>query len=343
MYWYEDEGKQSDVFVSTRVRLARNLVDYPFEPQLVEAGAREIIQKTSDALPASEGYTITDLSAIDKNEKLSLVEKHFISPELANKTTPCAFIEHQKNQVSVMVCEEDHLRIQSLRPGFDPDGAYAAAAEVEQKLYAALQIAYDEKLGYLTHCPTNLGTGMRASVMLFLPALTMTGRMKSLQGQLSKIGLTVRGMTGEGSAAKGCLYQFSNCVTLGISEDEILENLKNAAEQIAKSERETRQQLMEQQEDALRDRVMRALGTLRSAYLLTSEELFRLYADVRLGISLGICTELTTAELDSLLIRCMPATLTLTSEKPLRAAQRDKERARLVRSFTAAQHEMTQN
>ncbi len=332
MLWYETEGPDEDVFVSTRVRLARNLVDYPFEPRLSEAGAKEIIEKAKLALAEKEGYTFVDFTKVEDIKKQSLVEKHLVSPEFARKNTPCAVIENEKKQVYVMICEEDHLRIQCIRSGFDPHGALTAAREADTAIDASLQIAFDEELGYLTHCPTNLGTGLRISVMLFLPALTITGRIKSIQGQLSKIGLTVRGTTGEGSAAKGCLYQFSNCVTQGVTEEEILSNLREAVGSIARAERETRKQLLENNEDALRDRVMRALGTMRSAYMVDTEELYRLYADVRMGIAMGICDETTYSQLDTLLIRCMPATLTMQTEKTLSAPQRDKLRAQMLRT-----------
>lgn len=332
MLWYETEGTDRDVFVSTRVRLARNLVDYPFEPRLGEAGAKEIIEKVRSALESEQGYSFTDFSKINESEKLSLVEKHLVSPEFARKNTPCAIIENSEKQIYVMVCEEDHIRIQCILAGFNPKGALEAALKADAVIDAKLHVAFDEQLGYLTHCPTNLGTGLRISVMMFLPALTAAGRIKSIQGQLSKIGLTVRGTTGEGSAAKGCLYQFSNCVTQGVTEEEILNNLREAAGSIAQAERETRRQLLENNEDLLRDRVMRALGIMRSAYMVDTEELYRLYADVRMGIAMGICEKATYSQLDSLLIQCMPATLTTQSGKSLSAPQRDKLRAELLRT-----------
>lgn len=334
MYWYETEGTDRDVFVSTRVRLARNLVDYPFEPRLDQTGAKEIIEKVRTVFASEQGYTFTDFSKVTENEKLSLVEKHLVSPEFARKNTPCAMIENDEKQVYIMVCEEDHLRIQCIRGGFDPKGAMKAALKADAAIDAKLHVAFDEELGYLTHCPTNLGTGLRISVMMFLPALTATGRIKSIQSQLSKIGLTVRGTTGEGSAAKGCLYQFSNCITQGATEEEIMNNLRQATGTIAQAERETRQQLLENNEDLLRDRVMRALGTMRSAYMMDTEELYRLYADVRMGIAMGLCKSITYPQLDTLLIQCMPATLSAKAEEPLSAPQRDKLRAEQLRTST---------
>lgn len=334
MYWYETEGTDRDVFVSTRVRLARNLVDYPFEPRLDETGAKEIIEKIRTVFAAEQGYTFTDFTGVTENEKLSLVEKHLVSPEFARKKTPCAMIENDEQQVYIMVCEEDHLRIQGIRSGFDPRGAMDAALKADTIIDAKLHIAFDEELGYLTHCPTNLGTGLRISVMMFLPALTATGRIKSIQGQLSKIGLTVRGTTGEGSAAKGCLYQFSNSVTQGVTEEEILNNLQQAVGTIAQAERETRQQLLENNADLLKDRVMRALGTMGSAYMMDTEELYRLYADVRMGVAMGICDTVTYTQLDTLLIHCMPATLTARAGESLSAIQRDKARATYLRTST---------
>ena len=331
MLWYETDGKERDVFVSTRVRLARNLVDYPFAPRLDETGAGEIIEKVRSALSPAEGYTCTLLSDLTAGQRHSLAEKHLVSPEFAGQRAPGALVVHEEKQLYVMVCEEDHLRIQCIRPGFDPEGALAAALDADAALDEKMQVAFDAQFGYLTHCPTNLGTGLRISVMMFLPALSMTGRIKSVQAQLSKIGLTVRGTTGEGSSTKGCLYQFSNCVTQGMTEEEIRDTLKRAVGSIAAAERETRQQLMKKNEDTLRDRVMRALGTMRHAYLMDSEELYRLYADVRLGVSLGICEGIREAELDGLLVRCLPATLAEDAGEALRAGARDRLRAQRLR------------
>lgn len=319
MYWYNKVGAEQDVFVSTRVRFARNLNDYPFEPVLVEAAAKEIIEKVSSALNPL-GYGETKLEGVAD----TLAESHLISYEMAEKKTPAALF--QKDDVHVMVCEEDHLRIQVIKAGFDLEGALAAASEAEGALDEKLSFAFDEKLGYLTHCPTNLGTAMRASVMMFLPCLTMTKRMKGIENQLSKLGLTVRGTDGEGSSTRGCLYQISNCVNLGVTEEEIISNLKSAAIKIAEAERELREKIAAQQGDAIRNRIMRSVGIAKYAYMITSGELFELYSDIRLGASLGFI-EKSINEIDTMLFENLPAHINSREKKELSPAERDKVRA----------------
>ena len=321
MYWYNKKGSEQDVFLSSRVRFARNLVDYPFEPLLADAAAKEICQKVSEAL-ILHGYEAADI----KGKGDVLAESHIISYELAEKNTPCALLS--SGDVHVMVCEEDHLRIQAIKAGFELEKAYKEASEAEALLDEKLNFAFDEKLGYLTHCPTNLGTAMRASVMMFLPALTMTSRIKGIENQLSKLGLTVRGSDGEGSGAKGCLYQISNRAGLGLSEVEIISNLKNAAKSIASAEREVREKLNEQRGDALKDKIMRSVGVLNYAYMISSEELFELYADVRLGASLCM-VEKDLSQIDTMLFENLPCHIK-SEEGVLSPAERDKARAKRV-------------
>lgn len=322
MLWYEENRKADDVFVSTRVRLARNLVDYPFEPILCEAGAKEIIEKVRGAL----GRDARELEITP-----ALAERRVISRELVKKNTPKAVFASDGG-VYTMVCEEDHLRIQCIRSGFNLSGALEGALKCEEKIDSRLKIAYDEKLGYLTHCPTNLGTAMRASVMMFLPALTAFGTVKSLAAQLSKVGITVRGEGGEGSDVRGCLYQISNSVSLGEGEEEIIEKLEKYVSAIAEREREAREKLMAREGDKLHDRIMRALGTARYAHLINTAELYRLYTDLRLGCALGIC-ELDAASLDRALIMLSPNTLCESAGRQLTEGERDKVRAEKLKKY----------
>ena len=196
MKWYETKGKDRDVVCSTRVRLARNIVDYPFEPKLDEASAKEIISKIKDVFTEKEGYRFVDFQKLSANECMSYAEQHIVSPEFDTKKTPHALFVNEDKQVYVMACEEDHIRAQAIVAGYDLKGAYDRVCEAERMIDSKLNIAYSEELGYLTHCPTNLGTAMRASVMMFLPAMTMNGEMGAIRNQLEKIGLTVRGMRG---------------------------------------------------------------------------------------------------------------------------------------------------
>ena len=236
--------------------------------------------------------------------------------------------------MAVMVCEEDHLRIQSILPGLALEEAYQNASRVEKRLDEEFDFAYSEQLGYLTHCPTNLGTGMRASVMMFLPALTKGGYMNSLASQLSKIGLTVRGLFGEGSGSAGCMYQISNQITLGITEEESLKKLTDAISQITESERKARKAITGEALERLTDSVLRAVGILKYAYRMSSAEFIKLFSEVRFGIALGIVSDVTYEQLGTLLVEAMPATLTLSSEStPKNEAARDRLRAQKIQSI----------
>lgn len=331
MKWYENTGRDNDVIVSSRVRLARNLVDYPFGERLDDTSKKEIIAKVKDALCDGKKYTFRDFASLSETERIAAAEEHTVSPEFARGTGPRALIESADGSSFVMVLEEDHVRIQTITPGFSLDEAFDKAREIDQKLDSKLNIAYDEKLGYLTHCPTNLGTGMRASVMMFLPGIARSGSVRNLSNQLGKIGLTIRGMAGEGSSADGCLFQISNQVTLGVSEEETIAKLTKITERLIEQERALRKKMFEQDPDALTDRVMRAYGTMLYAALIDTEELFRLYSDVRLGVSLGVIDCVTAEQLDRILIGCMPAVLMRDNENVRDARSRDKARAETVR------------
>lgn len=330
MKWYEMQGKDKDVVISSRVRLARNIDGYPFPSRLDEKSAQEVISKVRAAF--GDAYTYTDLTALTPLEIRGYVERQEISQDLANAKGPHGLLTSDKSGVSVMVCEEDHMRLQCVMSGLALKEAYELVAEADDVADSALDIAFDEKLGYLTHCPTNLGTGMRASVMMFLPAMTMSRQIQSLSAQLQKLGLTVRGMYGEGSSAEGCIYQISNQITLGITEEETLDKLSKIIDQIVVSERQLRESVGKN--DELCDRIARAEGIFRYAKMISSSEFMKLYADLRLGISTDITQGISFEKLDSLLVRVMPANLMLESEQlSADEKQRDKLRAEKIRSI----------
>lgn len=332
MAWYNSVANASDTVISSRVRLARNINGYPFASKLSTAAANELIEKVSAPLEAS-GFRKINFSDISPLMATSYVERHYVSPEFASKETPHALLLQEQSGIAVMVCEEDHLRIQAILPGLSLEEAYLNASRVEKRLDEDFDFAYSQELGYLTHCPTNLGTGMRASVMLFLPALTKGGYMGSLAAQLSKIGLTVRGIFGEGSGSAGCMYQISNQITLGITEEKTLEKLGEAIKQIIESEEKARKAFTGDALDRLTDSICRSAGLLKNAYMMSSTEFIRLFAEVRLGIALGLVTDITYEQLDTLLVEAMPATLTLSAEKaPRSEAARDKLRAQKIKS-----------
>ena len=316
--------KDNDVVISSRIRFARNIKDYPYLSKLDETSAREIIEKTEKALGTS--YTKTDLSSLDRITKGSFVEHHRISPEFASLEIPRVLLE--KGDTHIMICEEDHIRLQVIKKGFELESAYNEAIESDDVLINSLRIAYDEKLGFLTHCPTNLGTGMRASVMMFLPGLVMTGQLSSIISQLGKLGFTIRGIYGEGSRAQGNIYQISNSRTLGITEEEILSSLTNVVNQVIDYERKARERIKDGGV-SYTDSLCRALGVLLYAQTISSGEFIELYSKVRLGISISVIEQITIEELDSLFTDVMPFTICLDGE--LSELQRDEKRARLIK------------
>lgn len=332
MAWYNTTGSLCDTVISTRVRLARNINGYHFATRLDVEGANEIIEKVSVPLEAS-GFRKIHFSDLSPIMATSYVERHYVSPEFATKEAPHALFLQEQSGIAVMVCEEDHLRIQSILPGLALEEAYLNASRTEKRLDEDFDFAYSEELGYLTHCPTNLGTGMRASVMMFLPALTRGGYMDSLATQLSKIGLTMRGLFGEGSGSAGCIYQISNQVTLGITEEETLKKMSEAIRQITESEHKARKAITGDALDRLTDRILRSLGILKYAYMISSSEFMKLFSDVRFGIALGLVKDVTYEQLGTLLVEAMPATLTLSAENPPKTeAARDKLRAQKIQS-----------
>ena len=330
MAWYSVKANDADVVFSSRIRLARNLSGYAFGKRLTSDKAREIIQRTKEALGSE--YVHTDMEALSPTKAASLAEQHLISRDFANASGPRALLSNENKSVHVMVCEEDHIRVQCILPGLALHDAYRFAIECDDALDAALPIAFDDKLGYLTHCPTNLGTGLRASVMLFLPALTEAGMIAPLAQKLTKLGLTMRGVYGEGSRSAGCLYQISNQVTLGRSEEETIAKLEEALQTVIQKERALRENVTGEAAEHRADRIHRAEGICRYATLLSSEEFFRLFTDLKLGISLGELPTLSHEALHTMLINAMPATLSLCEQsEPKSAIERDRARASFIK------------
>ncbi len=331
MSWYNEKGRDTDVVLSSRVRFARNIKDYPFSPLLDETGASEIISKVKDAL---SNFNIIDMRSKGQLERSSYVEKHLISPNFAASAAPGALLIDDKEINAVMVCEEDHIRIQSILPGLALREAFDAACVIDDKIDSCVTYAYDEKLGYLTHCPTNLGTGMRASVMMFLPALTMTNLLNRYASQLEKLGMTLRGMYGEGSNSEAYVYQLSNSITMGITEDETISKLENIINQLIESERNTREKLKAQNYDRICDKVCRSMGILKSAHMMSSKEFLKLFADIKLGNSLGMLEEVDDTSLSKLFIAAMPATLVLSDGGDITSdTERDKLRAKFIKAY----------
>ncbi len=334
--WYE-EGVKTDVVVSSRIRLARNLKKYPFPNKLSLEQKFEVIQVISDAIlksgdPSVAGFRFIDMDKISKFDAYAMAERHLISPDFAENGQGRALILSEDESVSIMINEEDHVRIQVMVPGFDLMTAYKRADQIDRILEQHVEIAFDENLGYLTECPTNLGTGMRASAMLHIPALQSIGAVGQIANTVSKIGLTMRGTFGEGSEVKCDMYQLSNQVTLGISEQAAIENLQGIIRQIVERERESRNNI---DHDRLEDVVFRALGILKSARLLSGDELLQLISRVRLGVEMDMIKDIGFDVLNTLTFNCQSAALQAQSGGPLDADTRDKMRARIVREKLA--------
>ena len=325
----------NQVVISTRVRLARNLKDYPFPCKLGLQGREKIIESVKKAITESNSSIATDFSFIKMVEltptqSVSLVEKRLVSPEFISNTDGRALLLSKDENISIMINEEDHIRVQVITKGLTLEQAYDTADKLDTLLDENLEFAFDEKLGYLTQCPTNLGTGMRASVMLHLPALEKSKAINRIAGNLSKLGLTIRGAHGEGTEPKGALYQLSNQVTLGISEKSAIENLKNITIQLIAQETQARERLCSNIE--IQDTISRSLGILKSALIISHEEALKLLSNVRLGIVSGQITDISTETIDKLMLAVEPATLTVNINKSLSPHDRDIERAKLLKN-----------
>ncbi len=291
--WYSIMPPEDDIVVSTRIRLARNLSGIPFPSRMNREQLEDLKTRVKNAIsesntPFSKSLKYIDMNAVPEVEINAMVERHIISPEFAAKAHDRAIILSADESISIMIGEEDHLRIQVLLPGFSLEKAYDIAERLDTLLYDSLHFAFSDELGFLTECPTNLGTGLRASVMLHLPICESLGEIAALSENINKIGFTVRGMYGEGSRSAAALYQISNQITLGISEKNAIDNLKIIATQLIEKERNLRNNL---EKTKLEDTVFRALGTIKGSRILNGKEMMSLLSRIKLGTSMGIIKE----------------------------------------------------
>ena len=329
--WYLGVGEQSDIVVSTRIRLARNLNEYPFPNKLNTKSRTALNNIIKDAVEADKKFDLrfVEMKSLARFEAASMAERHIISPEFASDADGRALMISKDEDICIMLNEEDHIRIQIMKSGFALDEAYAVADEIDDLLGSKLEYAFDERIGYLTQCPTNLGTGMRASVMLHLPALTMNGQIHKLINTISKLGLTFRGAFGEGTKATGDMYQLSNQITLGISEEFAIRNLKAITLQLCANERAAREELLKSIDTE--DAIYRAYGTLKWARLLSTQELMDNLSLVRLGSVAGkISVPIET--LNELMISMQPASINVMAAQKLDEKERDTIRATKVRN-----------
>jgi protein arginine kinase len=333
--WLRGTGPESDVVVSTRIRLARNLSAFPFTNRASAHQKTEIETLLRDRLAKVEPHPplqYVPLSGLPLLDRQFLVERQLVSRELANGDGPRGVAFDDRESVSIMVNEEDHLRLQVMRSGLDLDGAWQDIDRVDDLLEQRISYAFGDEFGYLTACPTNVGTGMRASVMLHLPALGLTKQIEKVFRALQKINLVVRGLYGEGSRASGDFYQISNQVTLGKSESAALGEIREVNQQIIAYERQARTALMRENRQGIQDRVARAQGTLQSATMMTSEETMELLSSVRLGVNLGLIDDLPIITVNELFLHTQPAHLQKLMGAPLDGEERNAARARYLRT-----------
>ncbi len=335
MSWYLDIGPESDVVVSSRIRLARNFKNYPFPSKMTREQSAQIITEAKEAIfgnnDIKNDFLYLGMDDITQIDKQALVEKHLISPEFAISKKECGVIVSRDEKVGIMINEEDHIRLQCLYPGMQIQAAWEYCDRVDSILESAIEVAFDMSYGYLTCCPTNLGTGMRASILLHLPAFSMTGYIKNLLTACEKLGISVRGFYGEHSQAEGNMFQISNQITLGNNEIDIINNVVNIVAQIIEKERQLRNELYKQNSYKFEDRVFRSLGILMNSRIITSEESLNLLSDVKLGVDIGIIKEVDRKVLNEILLYIQPANLQKLSGKPLSPEIRDIKRAEIIR------------
>ncbi|BAB03821.1 protein arginine kinase [Halalkalibacterium halodurans] len=334
--WMKKDGPDSDIVLSSRIRLARNLQSFRFPLLATIEESKQLVEHVKHHLAESSYHTnrfeLLCMDDMKPNVKRVLVEKHLISPHLAEESKHGAVMLSEDESISIMINEEDHLRIQCLFPGFQLSEALVLASGIDDWIEGKVDYAFDEKRGYLTSCPTNVGTGLRASVMMHLPALVMTQQINRILPAINQLGLVVRGIYGEGSEALGNLFQISNQMTLGKSEEDIVEDLRGVVMQLIQQERAARKRLLESSRLQLEDRVYRSYGILAHSRIIESKEATQKLSDVRLGIDLGLLKGVSGNILNELMILTQPGFLQQYAGTVLTADQRDERRAALIRA-----------
>ncbi|GAB7387329.1 protein arginine kinase [Bacillaceae bacterium] len=334
--WMRGDGPEADIVISSRIRLARNLRRLPFPVLATQSQSKEVIERVAEAIRQDAfqklgPFELIEMERLNDLQKRVLVEKHLISPNLAEESQNGAVVLSENEAVSIMINEEDHIRIQVIFPGFQLKEAWELADRIDDLFEKKIDYAFDERRGYLTCCPTNVGTGIRASVMMHLPALVMTQQINRILSAITQVGLVVRGLYGEGSEALGNLFQISNQITLGQSEEEIIANLYSVVRQIIAQERSARQWLLENSRLKLEDRLCRSYGILANARTIESKEAMQRFSDVRLGVDLGIIRGVSNQSLNELMVMTQPGFLQQYAGQMLSPEQRDERRATLIR------------
>ena len=337
--WYVQTGKDSDIVISSRIRLARNIKGIPFTTKCKPEDLEKVINIMNNEVNSlGYGLKLFRMDKIDNVTKLSLIEKHLISPEFVAKTENSitqnlkAILLNDDENICIMVNKEDHLRIQVFSAGLDLENLKNLIVEIDEKIDEACHYSCDRKYGYLTTCPTNVGTGMKVSVMVHLPALTITGNINKVLQIVNSFGMNIRGLYGEGTQSLGNIYQISNNQSLGLTEDEIVKNLNIITSKIIEQERLARKNLTKEPLE-LEDRICRSYGVLTNARKLTSEECLKLWSDVKLGMDLGIIEGLTDLKVNKIRINSQSGNLQKYLGNNLNAYERDIERPKIIKQI----------
>jgi protein arginine kinase len=332
--WLKGTGPNSDIVISSRIRLARNLNRQPFPHWANKKQSEQVADAIIEAagrvgdLKQTTTFKLAELDAVDKQ---FLVERHLMSHDHAQKTDSKAVIIDNEEIISIMVNEEDHMRMQVMQSGFNLYETWGIASKIDDNLAKELPYAFLPDWGYLTACPTNTGTGMRGSVMLHLPALVMTRQIDRVLAAIAKLSFNTRGLYGEGTQALGNFFQISNQVSLGHSEDEIIGNINGIIRQIIEQEHQARELMFSKNRALLEDKINRSFGILKSAYIISSQETIELLSLVRLGQDLGLIKHIDRAKINDLFITTQPAHLQKIENKKLSSEERDVKRAELIR------------
>ncbi|MEO0018898.1 MAG: hypothetical protein RLZZ522_2181 [Verrucomicrobiota bacterium] len=332
--WMTGGQAEHGAVLTSRIRLARNLRHHPFPgwaKRDQRAAALDLMRPAVEALPVMKDAFSQQLSELSAVQKQVLVERHLVSREHAARSEGSGVVIERRQSFSFMLNEEDHLRMQAIRPGLQLTAAFEALSALDTALESSLEFAFDPGLGYLTTCPTNLGTGMRASAMLHLPALVLSDQIGQVLQAVSKIGLAVRGLYGEGTESLGNLYQISNQSTLGESEETIIRHLERVIAQVAQHEQNAREKLLEDDPEMVSDKIGRAYGVLRHAHIIDSKEALNHLSLLRLGGTIGVFPSDTVMLCDTLLMDIQPAHLQLHAARKLSPEERDSIRAKIVR------------
>lgn len=337
--WLADSGPDDDIAISTRIRLARNFSETPFPIAGNQDALLQVRELAGQAILNSEALVDPmefELPALSDTEKRLLLERRLISRDMLNPNPASVLLADRDESLAVMINEEDHLRIQALSPGFQLESVWQRINQFDDVLASRIPYAFDPRLGFLTSCPSNLGTGMRASVMLHLPGLVMAGQIAAVKQALGKLGLAVRGFYGEGSENFGNLFQISNQSTLGESEPQILERISSIVKQIIIHEKQSRQVLLDQKQSFLLNQVGRAYGILRHGYMISSEEALNSLSTLRLGVDMKMFSSVDIHTVNELFLNVQPSHLQIAEHKELSQEERDTARATLIRETLKA-------